>query len=355
MNNYALSEDQELIVDTVRKFAQEIEPKTLDRDEHAQFAQEPLAELGELGLLALPVPEDHGGAGMGMVAFVAALEELGGVCGSTARLLLDQAGVLGLGLGGVAKAEALHGAILTGETLTAFVGRDCGVQATFSGGNVVVEGAAPVVVAGAQAAQLVVAAKTAEGEDVLLSIAKDAVECGAEPALGFRAAGCVGVRFNAVTVGEDAVLVRGDEASAALDRAERAAWLGGAAIAVGISRRTAAMAKAHADERIAFGKPLTAQDAVAGKLTEARIATDAARHQTWHAARLWDGGAADAAACAMARISAVRAAITAADDAIQIHGGYGYTVEYHVERHYRDAQALEVMDRGSRVQLASCG
>jgi alkylation response protein AidB-like acyl-CoA dehydrogenase len=112
----------------------------------------------------------------------------------------------------------------------------------------------------------------------------------------------------------------------------------------------------HAGERIAFGKPLTAQQAVAHKLVEVRRRNEAARHLTYHAARLRDAGEDARAAAMLAKIEAIDAAVLAADEGVQIHGGYGYVVEYHVERYYRDAKTLEVLEGGIeflRDQLAA--
>src|SRR5690606_19623568 len=109
-------------------------------------------------------------------------------------------------------------------------------------------------------------------------------------------------------------------------------------------------------ERVAFGKPLLQQQAVAHKLVEAARRTEAARHLTWHAARLADAGEDAAEAASRARLTAIDALLFAADEGIQVHGGYGFTVEYHVERHYRDAKTLEVLEGGTlRLRDALAG
>ena len=100
---------------------------------------------------------------------------------------------------------------------------------------------------------------------------------------------------------------------------------------------------------------LLAQEAVVRKLVECRRQSEAARHLTWHAARLADLGQDGVDAALQARLLAVDAMVTAADEAIQIHGGYGYTVEYHVERHYRDGKTLEVLDGGASDLLNRLG
>jgi alkylation response protein AidB-like acyl-CoA dehydrogenase len=140
------------------------------------------------------------------------------------------------------------------------------------------------------------------------------------------------------------LLAEGGAATAAVAAAQAAGWIGDAALATGLGTAAVQVAHAHSGQRIAFGKPLLQQQAVARKLVESRRLCDAGRHLVYHAARLWDGGADPREAAIHARLAAIPAAIAAADEAIQILGGYGYTVEYHAERHYRDAQTLEVLD-----------
>ena len=106
------------------------------------------------------------------------------------------------------------------------------------------------------------------------------------------------------------------------------------------------MGRRHATERIAFGKPLIQQQAVAHKLAESRRHAEAARQLVYHAARLADAGDDAREIAVMAKLAACEAAVYAADEGIQILGGYGFTVEYHVERHYRDAKTLEVLELG---------
>ncbi|HLU39068.1 MAG TPA: acyl-CoA dehydrogenase family protein, partial [Planctomycetota bacterium] len=139
---------------------------------------------------------------------------------------------------------------------------------------------------------------------------------------------------------------RGAEAEAALQRARTGGCIASAALACGIAAASHRLSLAHAGERIAFGKPLLALQAVQYKLVEMRRRIVGARHLTYHAARLLDLGEDATEAAMLAKIDAVDAAILAGDEGVQIHGGYGYVVEYHVERHYRDAKTLEVLDDG---------
>lgn len=343
IHNLELSAEQDMILETVHKFAQDkIEPKTLDNDEHAVFVRDNFAGLAELGMLGIPLDEADGGAEMGLLSFAVVLEELGRTCGSTARLVLSQTALCGLALAGNAAAED----IATGEKLGAFVGLDSGITASEAGDKLTLSGKAPLVTAAVEADIIVVAAKTADGETVLCLVDAGSVARESVPALGFRASGSGRIGFDDVAV---ETLARGAAAEATLDRVHIAACIGGGAIAVGMAAASRAVAANHAGERIAFGKPLARQQAVALKLADSRRATEAARHLVYHAARLADAGMDARAAGNMAKLAAVEAALLSSDEAIQILGGYGFTVEYHAERHYRDAKTLEVFGGGSEA------
>lgn len=345
MHNLELTEDQTMILDTVRRFvADTVAPGALEADEHRRLVRTEFDGLAEIGLFGLSLPEACGGAGMGLLPLAVALEEIAGVNASLARLLIEQS-QCALALQDAA-AAMLEG-VLTGTQLAAFVGPEHGISAGAEG----LGGMAELVPAGG-AADLLVVAATAGDKPALFVVDTSVVQRQDLRCLGLASSAPARLVF----AGTEAVeIATGDAARAAIARARTAAWIGGAAVAVGMAQAAIAGSRKHASERIAFGKPLLAQQAVSRKLVEARRATDAARHLVYHAARLADLGQ-DAAAVAMqARIAAVDAAVLAADEGIQIHGGFGYVVEYHVERHYRDAKTLEVLDGGNdalRDQLA---
>ena len=343
MQHFQLNDEQDQIRDTVAKLAAEsIEPVALEHDEHRTFVQGSLDALGELGLFGMAVSEEAGGAGFGMLSLVVATEELAKVCGSSARLLQIEAGACAKALEGLETGAELLGQIAMGEALVGFVGPDAGVVAT-EGGSL--DGLAPLVTGGAKASSFLVAARTADGESVLASVGADQCQVDEVLSLGFRATAPAKVALTGVSA---TVLAHGADADAAIERALVAAWIGGGALAVGTGLASIEASRRHTAERIAFGKPLQKQQAVAHKLVESARRVDAARHQVWHAARLLDGeadGVRDAAL--RARLTACEAVIEAADEAIQVHGGYGFTVEYHVERHYRDTQTLATLEYGA--------
>ncbi|GAB4145556.1 MAG: acyl-CoA dehydrogenase family protein [Planctomycetota bacterium] len=336
MHNLELTEDQTMILDTVRKLVSDaVEPSVLDLDEHRRHARAPFEALTELGLFGIPVPEDRGGAGMGLLPLVAALEEIGSCSASLARLLIEQSSAaLALCAGPADAAEP----VIAG-TPAVFLGPEHGIRAAADS----IEGVAEFAPGGGTAEILVVVASD-NGSVVLLTVPGDAAERKDLKSLGLRSSAPSRIRFSGAAATRVAT---GEAAAAAILRAQICRWIGTAAVAVGMGRASVEAARKHASERIAFGKPLLRQAAVARKLVESRRLVDAARHLAFHAARLFDLGQDAEAAAMQARIAAVDAAVSAADEGIQIHGGFGYVVEYHVERHYRDAKTLEVLDGGN--------
>lgn len=335
MHNLQLSEDQDLIVDTVRKFvADTVAPVALEHDEHRTFARAEFAGLADLGVFGLLVGEANGGAGMGFVPFIAALESVGEHSASLARLWIGQVQcALALEAAGADGLDAVVG----GAEIATFIGPEHGLR--FEQG--LLAGSATMV-PGAGAAQRFVVAATDGAKPVL--VVATGVQVKALRGLGLASAACGNVAFAGARC---AVVATGDQATTAIARAQLVAWIGTAAAAVGGGNASIAAARRHAGERIAFGKPLLAQEAVVRKLVDSKHKVDAARQLVWHAARLHDLGLDAIDSALQARIAAVDAEVNAADEAIQVHGGFGYTVEYHVERHYRDGKTFEVLDGGA--------
>lgn len=344
MHNLQLTEDQDLIVDTVRKFvADQVASQALELDEHRTFAKAQFDGLAELGLFGLSVGEAGGGAGMGLVPFVAALEQVGAHSASLAQLVIGQVqSALACETAGAGDL----GPLVAGSDLAVFVGPEHGLG--WAGGQL--RGKAELVPGGNAAARFVVAA-TEAGQPVLLEVSGDRVQRSELRSLGLASTAPARLVFD----GPATVLATGETAQRAIERARVVAWLGVAATCVGAGSESVQAGKRHASQRIAFGKPLLVQEAVLRKLVESQRAVDGARQLTWHAARLADLGLDATAAAIQARLAAVDAVVAAADESIQIHGGFGYTVEYHVERHYRDGKTFEVLDGGNerlRDQLA---
>lgn len=337
MHNLQLNEDQTLILDTVSKFVQDaVAPAAQEKDEHRQFLADELRGLAELGLFGLSLAESSGGAGMGLLPFAACCEEIAAHSGSLARLLAGQAiCVEALAACGSDRLEAA----LAGEELAAWIGPEHGIA--FEGG--VLRGSVEMAPAASEAALLVVAVRSEEGLALAVVAADAAARTPLRP-LGLASAGCARVVLDGVAPLQTA---SGEQSTAAIARCGLMALVSAAAACVGMGRACVDLGRKHTAERVAFGKPLLQQQAVARKLVDGRRGIDAARQLVYQAARLCDLGEAAEATALQAKVAAAEAAQFAADEGIQVHGGYGYTVEYHVERHYRDAKTLEVLDGGS--------
>ncbi|GDY01488.1 isovaleryl-CoA dehydrogenase [Planctomycetota bacterium] len=338
MHNLELTDDQAAILETIKKLVQGVvAPNVLALDEHRQFAQEGLQGLAELGLFGMSVPEVSFGAGMGLVPLVAGCEEIGGQSGSLARLLTAQVQC------GIALARAGSGPledVLTGGKRAVYLGPEFGIVAVGSSLSGFCE-----LVPGAGEADLFVIAARGDGAGLYVVDAGKTTRTVCQ-SLGLASTAPARVVLSGA---QGALMASGVDAMVAIESADVAGWIAGAATCVGMGRASLQLARKHSSERFAFGKPLLAQQAVARKLVESQRGLDAARHLAYHAARIHDAQG-DAVPVAMAaRIAATEAAVHAADEAIQIHGGYGYTVEYHVERHYRDAKTIEVLDGGNEL------
>jgi len=354
IHNFQLSDEQDMIRDTVSKFVQDtVSPNALEHDEHRRFVRHSFDGLAELGVLGLPISEACGGAELGMLSFVVALEGLSKACGSSARLLLTHTGFCGKALDGLDSdlARQLVGRVASGEVLAGFVGPEHTIRASRRDGGFTLNGSAGMVTAATEAGALIVVAALDDGTPLLFFVEPARARVEATPALGFRASAPGMVTFDGTVVADDGLLAHGDAAQAALARVELCAGVGGGAIAVGLAVGAVEASRRHAGERVAFGKTLDKQQAVVHKLVQSWRLAKAARHMVYHAARLMDAGESAGQDARMARFTALEAAALAGDDGVQIHGGYGYTVEYHVERMYRDAQTLTVMDVGIEALL----
>jgi alkylation response protein AidB-like acyl-CoA dehydrogenase len=228
--------------------------------------------------------------------------------------------------------------LASGGKIGALVG-DAAITATASGAGFTLGGTQALVANATTAGVFVVVARL-DGKPAAFLLASDTPGLRVAPVarpLGWRGAGCGSVRLDGVTAPAGSRLAGGGER-----RAAAAARLSVAAVAVGLAQGALDRGAAYAKERVAFGKTLSQQQAVSLKLGEMALKTDAARHLVRHAARLLDAGEDLERESLVAKVAASECATYCGDEAIQIHGGYGYVREYHVERIYRDAKTCEV-------------
>jgi len=366
---FDLTENQRMLRDMTRDFAaQQIAPLAHEMDVTGEIPDALLASLRESGFFALSYPEAHGGLGVDTIAYGLVVEELArqsaGVCIMiTVHNSVGYYPVAGFG------SEELQARYLprmaAGEIASFCVsepnaGSDAaalGATARRDGDHYVLDGSKVWVTNGSRAAFYVVLARTpgttghrdihaflVPREAAGLSVAKK------EDKLGLRASDTVVIALDGVRVPADHRLGAEGEgfriAMAALDGGR----IGVAFQAIGIGRACLEEAVKYAREREAFGGPLAAQPVIQQKLADMATELDAARLLALRAAWLKDQGRPFTREAAMAKLFASEAAGRIADEALQIHGGYGYVKEYPVERYYRDVRVTRIYEGTSEIQ-----
>ncbi len=360
--NFDLSQDDELLLEGVRQFcAREVVPHAGAWDQARAIPQAVYGQLAELGLLGLEAPEALGGVGLSVVAASAVVMELARAsCALALSVSTHNALVVRhlLRAGSPEQRARWVPALAAGERLGAWAASEPGAgsdmaamatTATRDGDGWVLRGRKALVTHGARAGLYVILARV-EGAPAGQAITAFVVEGGAPglvahrvPTLGVRACDVADLELDGVRVGDDARLgdvgaARG-HAHGLLDRGR----VNVAAMGVGLLRAALAAARDYSMEREQFGQPIARFQAIQWKLADMATQADAAWLLALRAAALCDAGDPGARqAAARAKRFAAQAAVTGCSDALQIHGGYGYTREYPVERYLRDARLCAV-------------
>lgn len=368
--DFELADDDALLVDNVRAFCRDrVASDASAWDDAGRIPAGLLAELGELGLLGMRVDEAQGGAALSAVAATAIIEELARGSASLALVVsahnfLTVAHVRAAGSS--AQREALLPDLVTGRRIGAWAlseagsGSDAAAVATTAraeGGSIRLSGEKVYVTAGGLAGRVVVFATSEPGDRAsgLSAFVVDAGAPGLEVAKTVRAMGMRGtalshLRLDGVVVGEDRRLGAPGSAlrtaQALLDESRIAI----AALACGIASAALQAARDYSLERRQFGRPIADFQAIQWKLADMTTGLDAARLLTRRAAWLCDAGRPFATAASRAKLHASELACRAASEALQIHGGYGYTREFPVERLLRDAHALRIAEGTNQIQ-----
>lgn len=340
-----LDQDHEMLRQMVRDLvAAEVAPGAAARDAAGEPPSDLATRLGPLGLLGVLIPEDCGGAGMGHLALALTVEELAAGDASVA-LAAAVHNALGaahvLRCGDDAQRARWLPALASGEIRAAWAGFDGDVRAEADGDGWRLTGRVPLVPGAAGADRLVVVAETEAGERATFFLTARAAGLSVEPAprpLGLRAAGLADVRLDAVRAAAADRLAEAQPG--ALLPAARVAF---GALSVGLGRAAMDAAARYAADRRQFDRPIADFQAVQFMLADGFTALDATRLAVWQAARDLDAGRPAGPGAAMARLLATDAAARACDAALQIHGGYGYTREYPVERCWRDAKQASLL------------
>jgi butyryl-CoA dehydrogenase len=365
-----LTEEHQLIQQTTRDFAREfLRPHAAKWDERAEFPAEAVRRLAELGLMGVCVPPEWGGSGMDAVSYVVAMEEVSAGCASTGVIMsvnnsLYCDPILKYGtddqkkkwLVPFAKGEQL-GCYALSEPASGSDAAAMKATAKRHGKDWVLSGTKNWITNApdAQACVLYVMTRPELGHKgitcFILPMDAKGVSCGAhEKKLGIRASSTSSIVMEDVVLGDEHVLGKEGEgfkvAMATLDGGR----IGIAAQALGIARAALEDATAYAKERHAFGGPIANLQAIRFMLAESATELEAARMLTYRAAWLKQKGVRHSAESAMAKLYASEAASRIANRGLQIHGGYGYVVDYPAERHWRDARITEIYEGTSEIQ-----
>ena len=370
-----LTEEQSLIRDTLRAFAQErLAPNAARWDREHHFPRAELAALGELGALGIVVPERWGGAGLDYVSLAVALEEIAAGDGAISTIVSVQNSVVCgpiNAFGTDAQKERYLVPLARGEALGCFclsephVGSDAGAIATRAqrdGDGWVLNGVKQFITTGKNADVAVVFAVTdkAAGKKgisafLVATSTPGYVVARVEEKLGQRASDTAQIVFENCRVPAANLLGReGEGYRIALANLETGR-IGIAAQAVGMARAAFDAALAYARERTSFGKALVEHQAINFKLADMATQIEAARQLMWHAAALRDAGQPCLKEASMAKLFASEMAERVCSDAIQIHGGYGYVTDFPVERIYRDVRVCQIYEGTSEIQRLVIG
>ncbi len=369
--DFLLNEEQEAIRQAAKEFADEvIAPGAAERDLKAEFPTEIIKQLGELGFMGMSIPAEWGGAGAGHLEYVLALEEISradagvGVIMSVNNSLCCEPIHLN---GNDRQKEKYLKPLASGKILGSYAltepgaGSDAGAQATTAvkDGDVYVLNGSKAFISNADSCDMsLIYAKTDPAAPGGKGITAFLVEKGIpgfnvgkhEDKLGIRCSDCCAINFEDCRVPAENVL--GEEgqgfkiALATLDVGR----IGIGAQALGIAQAALDESIKYAKERKQFGKPIAAFQAIQWKIADMTMRIHASRNLLWKAAWMRDQGMRHTLESSMAKLFASETAVFAGLEAVQIHGGYGYTREYPVERLMRDAKICEIYEGTSEIQ-----
>ena len=369
--DFSFSEQHRLLRSSVREFCErEIRPHAREWDEAERFPLEIVPRLAEVGLLGIRVPETYGGAGMDITAYAIAVEECARVDGS---LALTIASHNGLGTGHLLtfgsepqKLRYLPRAV-SGEALAAWAltepgsGSDAAALRTVArreGEDWVLNGTKMFITQGSVGGFCVVLARTnleAPPQQGITAFIVDTSTPGYSASKKLKKYGCrwsdtVEVTLDEVRVSDAQRLGATDAGFRDTMRILDTGRISIAAMALGLGRGAHELAVTYAKERAAFGKPIAEFQAMQWMLADAKTALDAAELLVYRAAWLADRGERYTEQASMAKLFASEAATKVCNDMLQIHGGYGFTREFEIEKHLRDVKLCEIGEGTSQVQ-----
>ncbi|MBI3260673.1 MAG: acyl-CoA dehydrogenase [Ignavibacteriae bacterium] len=370
MLNFQYSETHELIRQTARQFAQdEILPSVIERDKTATFPHEIIKKLGELGFLGMMVSPEWGGSGLDAVSYVIAMEEISKVDASVGVVMSVNNSLVCWAIesfGNDEQKEKFLRPLATGEKLGAFclsepeAGSDATQQhtsAALENGNWVINGTKNWITNGTTADIYLVMAQTDRDKKHkgITCFIVERNRAGFEPGLkedklGIRSSDTCSIGLTNVTVPPENILGEAGRGFNIAMEVLNGGRIGIAAQALGIAQGAFERALEYSTQRKAFGKPIADLQAIQFKLAEMSVKIEASRLLILRAATMKDNHVRFVKEAAQAKLMASKTAVEVTLEAIQVHGGYGYVREYHVERMLRDAKITEIYEGTSEIQ-----
>jgi len=368
--NFDLTPEQEMIKRMIRDFADgEVAPSAIERDRNKQFPLEIFEKLAEMGMMGLPFPEEYGGAGADTISFAIVTEELSRACGSTGITYSAHISLGGAPLylfGTKEQKQKYLMPICTGESFGAFgltepnAGSDAGgtrTSAKEAHGEFIINGNKCFITNASYANHLAITAITGE-KDGKKEISAIIVPTNAQgftvidnyEKMGLNSSNTTELVIEDVKVPVDNLLGKRGEGFRQFLITLDGGRIGIGAMAVGIAQGAYEKALAYAKDRQQFGKSISSFQAIQFKLADMALKIELARNMVYKAAWLKDQGRPFSKEAAMCKLYASEICMEVTNQAVQIHGGYGYMKEYQVERMMRDAKLLEIGEGTSEVQ-----
>ena len=370
--DFELSDEQRLLRETVRDFArQEVAPVAEELDREKRFPYEIVEKMGGLGLMGIPFPEDYGGGGADTLSYVLAVEELARIDSSVCITMAAHTslGTMPIHLwGSEEQRQEWLPQLCSGRRLASFgltepeAGSDAGnvrTTAKLEDGEWAINGAKQFITNSGTEISGCVAITAVTGDadgrreisNLIVPTGTPGYEIG-EPyrKMGWNASDTRPLTFEDCRVPESNLLGRRGDGFKNFLHILDGGRIGVAAMGVGLAQGALDEAIAYAKERVAFGQAISKFQAIQAKIADLSAQIEAARLLTWRAALEKDAGESFTLTAAQAKLLTGRLAVRATEEAVQIHGGYGYIEEYPVCRFYRDAKILTIGEGTDEVQ-----
>jgi alkylation response protein AidB-like acyl-CoA dehydrogenase len=368
--NFDLSQEHQMIRKSIREFADKVvAPGAIERDRTKEFPTEIFKQLADMGMMGLPFDEEYGGAGADTVSFAIVTEELSRACASTGITYSAHISLGGAPINLFGTEEQKHKyltPICTGESFGAFgltepnAGSDAGGTQTHAkeyGDDFIINGSKVFITNASHAKQLAITAITGM-KDGKKEVSAIIVPTDAEgftiidnyEKMGLNASNTTELVLENVRVPKENLLGKRGEGFRQFLVTLDGGRIGIGAMAVGVAQAAFEKALKYSKERKQFGKPLSDFQITQFKLADMAMKIELARTMVHKAAWLKDQGRAFTKEASMCKLYASEIAMQVADQAVQIHGGYGYMKEYEVERYMRDAKLLEIGEGTSEIQ-----